>query len=866
MSDEAQLPAPEEPAYLIGPHGKVVSAPMEKARQMMTLGYTPAGASQIEDFKKEQAFHAKYGTVGQQIKTGAEAAGEALTLGGSDYVERALGVNKEDIANREKENPGSHMVGTVLGVAAPLILSGGAAAPEEGVALAGEGALKQAARLTAPSLISKAGELAGEGVGELIGDAATPLGRVLTKGATAGVQGLAEGAAYGGGQVVHEAALGDPHLTASNALEEIGLSALLGGGIGAGTSILGGLVGEAANGKLGQKISEWADTSEGHQNIKTAAGPGKGQRALTWLHKKMGPEQAAALGREAGDLGLVGTFDGPQAVFEKSGEMMDDVGPKIDEGLRRMDALPDAAHPTVGDVVDHLREKALKPIDVVGADKGLVSSIKNELETIEKDLGGRDAALKFEQMNNIRRNIDKRIYGYRGNMTVSTDYKAALRDISHGFGDEIQGGIEKSGADFAPIKALNRQYSVAATINHISEGGLANAGLSGVPLTALITGAAGLIHGGPLGAAALGAGAMLAKRYGPQMLAAGARGIRGLVDEEAASALASKTAQAISAAREAAPEAGAATRAGRLWSVLGEKLETPVVAPGQDLLRDAAKDKLSGGAEGTPIETVAALSQLEAANMRAKEHINKLAAGAVHGKAGRVAMGLQSAALAHTAEKFTEHMDAIHHAATNPSLLLDHVTQQTEGLHEHAPNVAQAIATKGAAAATYLHQKFPAPPRAGPLAPAPKPTKTDLYKYNRAREVIEKPSRLLKHAANGTLTPAQVEAVAAVHPEHLAAQRQAVLNEIAESGAKVPHKQRLMLSMLLGQSLDGSTSPQALMANQAIYRLPSAKGADSQTGPAATDKSTQTGLAKLSLSHSAMLPGQAADARTRRGV
>lgn len=833
-------------SYLLDPDGKVIESTGEDTAINLATGYLPASPKQIEEFKKEQAYRAKYETPGQQVATFAEGAAQPLTFGLSTPVERAFGVKPEDIKGREEINPGVHLAGTVTGVAAPLILSGGASA------------LGGAAKATAPSLIARAGEGAAELLPEAASTVAGRLGLAVAKGAvTAGT----EGAIYGAGHVVHEIGLGDPNLTAQSALEEIGLSGLLGAGIGAGTGALGQLIGEAAGSQLGHKLEEMAHTFEANQNIKTAAGPGGGKKALTWLYKKFGPEGANKLGQEAGELGLIKPLDGPPAIFEKSGQMMEDVGPKIDEGLAGIDAAGAESHPTAGELIPRIKKGVLKDLDVVGGDKALVRRVGDELDGYVNELGGADAKVSFTQMNDIRRAIGKRIYGYNGDQTVSTAYKGALRDIARELGDEITEGIERAGMDAKPLLALNRQYSVAATINHIAENGMTKAGLSGVPLTALITGGAGLIHGGPLGAAALGLGAMLAKRYGPQALAAGARSVRRFVDEAGAESVINKTAEVIANERAEA----AASQVPRLTQAWNQALEhaEPIAAPIKDVSREQLKERLATGEGSSSPERTAALSQLAKANRVVSDRVDGLAEAVVRGK--RVARGELSEGAAHaaarTAEEYEKQVGQIHQLADNPDLMQKHLTSLTSDVHQHAPDTAQALSLAAARATAYLQAKFPKPPKPGPLAPTLKPSGAQIHKLNQTKAVLGHPSLLLKHAANLTLTNDHVEAVAAVFPERLQQMQMAVMDKLSAHDNKVPYGQRLMLSKLFGASLDGTTRPQSIQSAQLAYSLPSAKAPENQAGGGGAVRSSQTGLSKLNLSSAMQSAGRASEMR-----
>lgn len=119
----------------------------------------------------------KQGGVGTQLRTGLESAASGATFGGSDILARGMGANMQEMAERREANPISSTVGNIAGSTLGI-----AALPELG------------------------------------------LGRVATS--------AIHGAALGAGNVVSEAALGDPDLNAQKAISEIGLSALFGAGVG----------------------------------------------------------------------------------------------------------------------------------------------------------------------------------------------------------------------------------------------------------------------------------------------------------------------------------------------------------------------------------------------------------------------------------------------------------------------------------------------------------------------------------------------------------------------------------------------------------------------------------------------------------
>jgi hypothetical protein len=167
-------------SYFIAPSGEVIAVDAAQAQAFAgARGYVPASPDQIKDYQTQQ----KYGGAVEGAKAFGEHAASALTFGLSDVAERAAGVSPEAMQGRETAHPVASAAGTAVGVATPLVSTlGGASA------------------FTAPALIARAGE------------AAVPkaLGKIAGKAVQLGT----EGALYGAGNVVHEAALGDPNLTA----------------------------------------------------------------------------------------------------------------------------------------------------------------------------------------------------------------------------------------------------------------------------------------------------------------------------------------------------------------------------------------------------------------------------------------------------------------------------------------------------------------------------------------------------------------------------------------------------------------------------------------------------------------------------
>lgn len=810
----ADAPKPQV-TYLLDQDGQVVKVAAGDAQALVDAGYLPASEQQIHDTRLQE----KYGGFGQQLKTGAEGAAQAVTLGASDYLEQAAGVSPEDIAAREEANPISHGIGTAVGTIAPLIATAGGSAAVEGA-----GALRGAASLTAPSLLARAGRGVTAAVEGVLPEATTTLGKMATK-ALAGAAGAGlEGAAYGAGHVVHEAALGDPNLTAQSALAEVGLSALLGGGIGGGVGALSQLAKGVGGGRMGEKLSGWLEDFEGERNAKAV---GAIQSDINQALKRTSKENLNSMMREARDMGLVDTFTTPGAALEKAEAAMESSGKKMGDILEAADASGAAPKP-IEDIAARVRKEVLESLEDNPLEKNTASSLRQILEGEEERFASQaDTSIGFKQLHGLRRELDAKLYGLKGAADPdSTSLKAALHDMRGIVSDEINQGMESSGLGSNAWRAANREHSVAATVAKFAEKGLTRAhGNNMVSPTELLSAAAGLIHGGPMGAAAMGAATAVARRFASGALGTAARGMRGYLESGAAKEVAGNTAEAIATARQA----------------------------GADTLTQAATNQP---------ESVAALSVLHEANQRVAAKLDKAADALVKGADVAAHLASPGAAEA-THAAFEKRAERVNQLAATPEGMLAAMERATGDMHEHAPQAAQAAQVALTRAVSMLHATLPKPKKLGPMGPTLKPTKSAVAKWSRLHAALERPMSLLRHAHEGTLTPDMVDAVRTAYPALHARMVESVLSAAADGKGTTPYRTKLMLGILVGQPVDGTASGQAIAANQAAYSLPSQKSGEDMTGPGAMGKTNQSGLNKLNLASAARLPGQASAARTR---
>lgn len=208
-------------------------------------GMRIATPQEIAEQRKQQ----EYGEGLATLQAGAEGVARGATVGLSDALLTGLGVSSEGLLERQERNPIASGGGEAVGIVGSVLLSGGVGGTGQA---AGRGALATAARMTPAGLLARGGMVAERELAQIVGKSVA--GRALT----AGALGVSEGAAYGAGEAVSEAALGDHELTAERLLASAGHGAIWGGAAGGLMSLAGSGIKAAAK-KIKPKNFEQVD-------------------------------------------------------------------------------------------------------------------------------------------------------------------------------------------------------------------------------------------------------------------------------------------------------------------------------------------------------------------------------------------------------------------------------------------------------------------------------------------------------------------------------------------------------------------------------------------------------------------------------
>lgn len=200
------------PITVISPSGKWGTVPFALLEKAKVDGYRIPTQEEIRQHAKKER-QDDVAEIAEEYGGTATAAGalRGATLGGSDLLMRALGVEDDTLKAVKDAHPGKSLAGEVLGSAA-------------GVALGGAGLAKLGASAGKTAV---AQSIAKTGVGSAVKKAAQK------KAVQYGVGSAIEGALISGGSMVSEAALGED-------VDHVGQKLLAGAGIGVVSRVAGG--------------------------------------------------------------------------------------------------------------------------------------------------------------------------------------------------------------------------------------------------------------------------------------------------------------------------------------------------------------------------------------------------------------------------------------------------------------------------------------------------------------------------------------------------------------------------------------------------------------------------------------------------
>ncbi len=429
----------------------------------------------------------------------ATAALSGGTFGISDVVGKAIGGEDFSAARKvlAEQNPLADIFGNVTGGFAL-----GPTAVGKGITKIGAMASEAAAKKVAGSVLSRA--------------AAIPvLGKPLAMGTEAGINAATQGAIYGAGTGISEAALGKPSEIAENFIRDVGYGGLFGGTIGGITGLAGGALSQLYKGTLKSAAkgtefvtSKAATMALPEQTAKDFKGLAKAENLGDLLNGKIAGETKAAQGQARLEINeltnnirqqILDTKN-PSEMYEKAKLIKDnvdltlrDIGNEYKTGLN---SIP-ADLPPSGDAVRLFNEakainKNYKKLQLPKAVAEVEDAFRSALrETIQSEqltsttfkTAAQEAAFLFE----VRKNLSSKwnqlgkqgrneVFGLQGqNPFKSLMTSAQDATKNYGAGKSEYDVVRKVFTDVDPKyaatielqKALNKSFTTLSPIDRM---------------------------------------------------------------------------------------------------------------------------------------------------------------------------------------------------------------------------------------------------------------------------------------------------------------------------------------------------------------------------------------------------------------
>ncbi len=156
----------------------------------------------------------------------------------------------------------------------------------------------------------------------------------------------------------------------------------------------------------------------------------------------------------------------------------------------------------------------------------------------------------------------------------------------------------------------------------------------------------------------------------------------------------------------------------------------------------------------------------------------------------------------------------------NPEGLLRSVNGETG---YYLPQHQTALASSSAAIIQYLQQIKPQPHVIGIMNKDVPPLPEEVARYNRALDIATTPAIVLEHVKNGTIMESDLQDINSMYPKLYTKMVNNLTNEMVNAKDNedlVPYHTKIGISMFIGQPIDASMEPEAIVAAQPLPQAP----------------------------------------------
>ena len=800
---------------VVSPDGTPGTIPAENAPDAFKNGYQYATPKMLS----AQADKEHYGSLEQQTLAGVEGVAQGLVGPAAPLAERALGVNPEEIRKRSEANPWTHGIGEAAGFGLGLL---GGTGEAQLLGLAGEAA---------------AAKIAGEGIASRL--------------AAGGAKMATEIGLYQAGDEASKAILQDPNQTVGSAVSNIGLSALLGAGLGA---PLAG-IGMAAKGVVNsQVLSDFADRLAFRgSNLDINEKLMHEFENANNLYHEMGSEVGGANGIRAQAMKsllpevnehIVGQAQDLANQMNATAERLAKTGDKsgmVDQLQRQASRIEDSINPQV----DPLTMQPKAPLDS--------ANIYDTLNGVKRQLGEWGKFNKdFVPLNEVAfRNSakslghsikvaleDEGIWGKAGGL--QKDLNAAWADAIPAMKDAESKFMTKVGGD--------RVVDPAKFNTYLNQNGKATTETIRQQMMGKFIDAVDKFHGAT------------AKAYE-------AAGVENPFQQASMTSL-----------KESLNVPSTGSKLADLWydklgaKGLGEGLGIGVgttlghktLLPGGDIIGAMIGKDVFGPAFTSIIKPLMEKGASMPAFQSSMAYVKAVLKGDdALAKAAAKVFGSEAETL--PSHLFPDHQEIekldqkLKNVAQNPGKMIN----VASNLGHYMPDHAQAVSQTAMTAVNFLNAQRPQNPKMGPLDTDIPVSKAQMAPYYRMLSIAQQPLTVLQHIKDGTLLPQDVNTLKTLYPNYYNKMSQEVMsamtNHLSE-GKTIPYRLRQSASLLLGQPLDSTMQPASIQSIQTAF------AANKAQAQAQAQQRVKKGTSKLSkIASNMQTPDQAAAERAMKG-
>jgi len=201
-------------------------------------------------------------------------------------------------------------------------------------------------------------------------------------------------------------------------------------------------------------------------------------------------------------------------------------------------------------------------------------------------------------------------------------------------------------------------------------------------------------------------------------------------------------------------------------------------------------------------------------------------------------------------ERYKKTIERLKNLSDVPDAMLNDLDAATRETFEYAPRISQGLQLAAVRATTFLQSKIPQPPDKGILDTPYEPSQAQIVTFMRYHDAVDNPLIALRQLEENYVPKETIETLQTVYPSLYGEMKTSLVNELANKMTKgkvdLPYQRRVVLSQFLQMPLDSSMRPDIIARNQEQLSIIGQKAEANEAAQQAVAP-TQTGLGKVSL-------------------